>query len=656
MLYCQFREDPGYGRSDLLRSLLIGSLIATLGASQVGMGKDYADARYVDQWLRHPVYGDPSFDAFERLPGNPIHRGRPPFEWPVNSFLFPDPVSGNFYAYVGDYCEGYGARPSRCLLYRSSDDAQTWTNLGVVLQGDPNLFDKGGHTPDVSVVYDGGRYHMVYDWGEVNFNAEGGLAYAWAERPEGPWHRAPQPITRNTSLPALLGRYQRTYAGTLIRRRHDWLITAMMDYAPTGWALFVMTAPRPEGPWSERRLVRHVERDYYHPPLMEFFPAFAHGGFVYAPATSVALNRNFNVLFRAPIERAADPDAWEIFRHGSLWHSEDSENETYGLWGQTFSGQIDNSGRLWALFNSRDAHGMGTVNLARRRWSQPLRRHGFVLTAHKGPSITFLRQTSRDFRLDVSLEVRGTARIFWNYHGALGPNLPQSDATLHPLVQRSCQVLEISSEGWKILSLDNHGAARTIASSPEVSPSLRHVTLAIEGKGAARLWSEGRELWSGSTGVPVAEHDPGALGIWVEKNSHLRVEQFKLTGKTVPAHIDYFGLEALLGAGEPLKKWRELRSTEFRHGLGLVSKETEPRVKWNVTGRRMILWSPRGPDFGEAEIRVDGRPAERVNLHAETAAPSAPIWMSRRLPGDLHAVVWQALSGALPVDCLEVEE
>jgi hypothetical protein len=240
--------------------------------------------------------------------------------------------------YVGDYGKGYMKPPSRCLLYRSSDRGGTWTNLGVVLQGDSHMFDRGGHTPDVSVVYADKRYHMVYDWGTANFNEEGGLAYAWAEKPEGPWHRAEQPITRNTALPKLLGRYHRTYSATLVRRAHDWLILAMMDDAPCGWAMFAITALNPDGPYGERRLVRNVEAGYYHPPLMEFMAAFTYGDYVYAPATSVALNRNFNVIFRAPLERADDPAAWSIFEHGSVWHSEDVENEFYGIWGQNFSG------------------------------------------------------------------------------------------------------------------------------------------------------------------------------------------------------------------------------------------------------------------------------------------------------------------------------
>lgn len=625
-------------------------------AIQSATATDFARSRYVDTWLRHPVYGDPSFDAFERVTGNPIHRGAPPFEWPVNGFLFHDPVSGHHYIYVGDYTLGYGGRPSRCVLYRSTDGAQTWKNLGAVLQGDPALFDKNGHTPDVSVVYDGGRYHMVYDWGELNFNAEGGLAYAWAEKPEGPWHRAPQPITRNTMLPKLLGRYQRTYAATLIKRSHDWLIVAMMDAAPNAWALFTLTAPHPEGPWSERHLVRHVERDEFHPPLMEFFPSFAHGGFLYVPATSVALNRNFNLLFQVPLERATEPDAWKIARHGSLWHSEDEENESYGLWGQTFSGSVDADGTLRAMFNSRDAQGMGTVNLARRPWKQPLRERGFVLTGHQGPSFTGLRQTFRAFNLDATLHLRGTASVIWDYRGAVGPNLPQSDATLHPLAKTRFQAVQLSPTGWQFLRVDEHGRSTTLAFGPATNHPIWQLNLQRKRDGSLALRGDEKELWTSPPDASVAMDDPGAIGLWVEPHSHLFVEKFQIDGRPLPAKLSYLGLEALLGAGENLANWQEQSGPEFRYSIGLIAKQPQARVKWNVTGRRLTLWSPRGPEFGEAEILVDGQRATVVNLYAKKPEPSQPVWTSKKLRGSFHGVVWQARTGRLPVDCLQVAD
>ena len=551
---------------------LIGILSAAVltVAMPTASATDFARSRYVDTWLRHPVYGDPSFDAFERVPGNPIHRGSPPFEWPVNGFLFQDPVSGHHYIYVGDYTLGYGGRPSRCVLYRSTDGAQTWTNLGVVLEGDPAMFDKNGHTPDVSVVFDAGRYHMVYDWGELNFNAEGGLAYAWADKPAGPWQRAPQPITRNTTLPKLLGRYQRTYAATLIRRAHDWLIVGMMDAAPNAWALFTMTASRPEGPWSERRLVRHVERDDFHPPLMEFFPSFTHHRMLYVPATSVALNRNFNLLFQVPLECATNPDAWKIAQHGSLWHSEDVENESYGLWGQTISGSVDAHGTLRAMFNSRDAQGMGTVNLARRLWNQPLRDRGFVLTGHEGPSFTCLRQTFRQFTLDATLRLRGTASLIWNYRGVLGPNLPQSDATLHPLARTRFQAVQLSPEGWQVIRVDEHGRSTTLASGAATNHPIWQLNLQRNRDGSMTLRSDGQELWTGVPDANVSKSDPGAIGLWVEPHTHLSVDKFQIDGKPLATKLSYLGLEALLGAGENLANWQERSGPEFRYGLGLL--------------------------------------------------------------------------------------
>ena len=71
--------------------------------------------------------------------------------------------------------------------------------------------------------------------------------------------------------------------------------------------------------------------------LAEFYPAFIFEGYVYAPATSVALNRSFQTIFRAPLELAHLPEKWEIFRYGSVWHDQLNEDtHELGIWGQTF--------------------------------------------------------------------------------------------------------------------------------------------------------------------------------------------------------------------------------------------------------------------------------------------------------------------------------
>jgi hypothetical protein len=641
------------GFAEMVRWTGCALLVILPASGWAASGIDYVDSRRAGLWLQGPVCGGPSFDAFVHAPHNPLHRGAPPFEWPVNSFFFPDPVSGNWYIYVGDYPEGYAARPSRCVLLRSANRGESWSNLGVVLEGSKELFDQGGATPDVSVVYANGRYHMVYDWVEPDWSQLGGLAYAWADKPEGPFHRAPQPITRNKELTLLLGKYQRTYAATLLRRKHDWMIVAMMDHAPNSWALFGMTAPNPEGPYGQRILLRNVEGDGFHPPLLEFYPAFVHRGFVYAPATSVALNRDYNALFRAPLERAAEPSAWELVQNGSVWHSDDVENEAYGLWGQTFSGWVDARGVLQAAFQSRDPRGMGTVNVAARPWNQPLRQGGFVMSGHPGPSLTLLRRAFAGYRLDASLRLRGTVRLLIDYDGVLGPNEPQSDATLHPLALSRCDGVELNEQQWKIIRFGQPGEKTVVASGTR--PGSETVAVGLDRKpgGETCLLVDDRALWTGEI-PPRRGTGLSVLGIAVESHSHLVVEQFAIQGKPQSAVINFLFSEAILGAGGSRDDWQELHGPECRYGLAVLSKALGARVKWNVEGRQFTIWSPRGPQFGKAQVKVDGHVLANLDLHTDRLIPSQPVWRSTRLKDGPHAVALTATDGLLVVDSIEV--
>ncbi len=631
--------------------MLTGTLYVAHGVEPVETpvgSVDYASSAHVDAWLRHPVYGDPSFDSFERLPGNPVHRGTPEFGWPVNGFLFLDPKSGHWFIYVGEYKVGYGGGRSRCLLYRSTNLGKSWENLGPVVQGDSTMFDRNGHTPDATVVYDRGRYHMVYDWGEPDFNGEGGLAYAWADRPEGPWHRASEPITINSKLPAILGKYTRTYAATLIRRRDDWLILGMMDSAPQSWAMFAMTASQPQGPYSERRLVRNVEGDYFHPPLMEFFPAFVHEGWVYAPATSVAVNRNFNTLFRAPLERATEPSAWEIYRHGSIWHAEDVENEHYGIWGQTFSGQVTADGRLLAMFNSRDRQGLGTVNMAERPWAHPLRERGFHFSGHTGPSFTCLNRSYRAFVLRADIHVRGTARILWGYQGAIGPDRPGSDASLHPLMLTRHAGLELSDSGWKVVSADAEGKLRVLGENKSAR-GLWHVTLERNDDGQTTVRLDGVEVWRGMSDDAV-----GPVGLVALPHTVLEVTRFEMEGKDQPANLHYLYTEGLLGAGENAASWQEQHGANYRFGLGAIHKGPGGVAKWNFRGTGVRLWSPTSSELGKVQLLVDGRDPLVIDLHSDTPGGPVMIWEKKGLPAGFHSLVIRALDGVMALDGVEV--
>ena len=70
-------------------------------------------------------------------------------------------------------------------------------------------------------------------------------------------------------------------------------------------------------------------------------PAFEARGYVYAPFTSVGTNREFQVMYRAPVENATRPSAWEIVQAGSFLHWEGQVEG--GVFGQTFSVGMDDA-------------------------------------------------------------------------------------------------------------------------------------------------------------------------------------------------------------------------------------------------------------------------------------------------------------------------
>jgi hypothetical protein len=144
------------------------------------------------------------------------------------------------------------------------------------------------------------------------------------------------------------------------------------------------------------------------------------------------------------------------------------------------------------------------------------------------------------------------------------------------------------------------------------------------------------------------------MGIEVEPHSHLVVEQCCIAGTERPAAISYLFSQAILGAGARQQDWQEGACPQGRYGVAALAKQAGERVKWNVVGRQFTLWSPRGPEFGRAQIKVDGRVVGEVDLRAGQPTSSAPVWKSKQLKDGPHAVVLTGLAGKLVVDSLEV--
>ncbi|MEW6755429.1 MAG: hypothetical protein AB1505_31285 [Candidatus Latescibacterota bacterium] len=489
------------------------------------MPTDYALSVHAQAWLRHPVLGDPSFDAFVRHPGNPVHRGAPPREWPVNGFVFADPVSGHWYAYVGHYPAGYAQGPGQrmvCTVFESTDGWRTWRHRGPVFRDEPFVLHgtraPADRAPDATVVWDAGRYHMAYDWVTADARdlrgGQSGVGYAWSHTPRGPFHREPAPLLLNDAFrdAPLLGKYDRLYASTLVRRRDDWVLLTITDSGPHySWGLVGASAAAPAGPYSAPVVLFHTEGDAYHPPLMEYFPAFVHDGWVYAPSTSVALNRTFQMLHRAPLEEALRPEVWELFQHGSLWHGEPVEHEAHGIWGQTFSGCVDSEGVFHVLFPSRDESGLGTINLASRPWSPPLRPRGFHLAGHRGPSLACLRRAYGAFALDVELSLRGQAALLWAMQGPLGPDAPRADAALHALIRTQYQALELTPDGWRVVSVDRRGGGHALGEGTWPSRARRPTAQAAAAAGVLRVPGASRAL-----SCSVHRDEDGTVRVWLD--------------------------------------------------------------------------------------------------------------------------------------------
>jgi hypothetical protein len=631
---------------------------------------DFAEVTQADAWLRHVALGDPSFDNFRHAESNPVVRGKPPFEWPVNGVLFADPQSGNWYLYVGHYHDKYQLgpkfEPTHCRAYRSVDKGRTWLEIGPIFPGSSFHFqgdkEPSNVAPDVSVVYDGGRYHLAYDWVSDNlgweqvWNPPGGLdsgiAYAWAEKPEGPFHRLAQPTVRNSKIRncnPLSEKYSRFYASSLIRRENDWLVLCSADASVFFRSVQVMTAKEPTGPWSDPVAVLSVEGDRYYPHTVETYPAFVHDGYVYAPKTSVAANRDYQVIYRAKIEEAHRPEAWELFQDGSVWHSEFVSHEAAGIWGQTFNGFVDSEGVFQVMFPSKDSTNLGTINLASRPWNKPLRDRGFTFGAYGGRSLTLLRSAYRGFTLETDFSLRGAgARIVWGYHAPIGPNSHVCGATLHPLCLTRHYALAIQARAWQVLSVNAAGKATILARGTLEAGVARKIALSVGDNGDVQLTLEGKPAWQGK--LPVIA---GPIGVLLEPHTSLAVDRFSVTGRVEPAVFSWLCTEGM-SAGVYHNDWTVARSTDYRFGIAAVRTAPGGRVKWNFRGRGFRLWLPKGPEYGRCEILLDGRKLAEVDLRADRPEPSSAVYDCEDAGDGYHAVVVKSIAGHFAADSLDV--
>ncbi len=618
---------------------------------------DIAASKYRDSWLHHPVIGDPSFDSFERVPGNPIYTGRKPYEWPVNGYLFKDPISSFTYAYFTRYPRGYWGGNIAVGLLRSKDGQTQWENL----EDTPDLLEdnkkEGCIVADPMVFFDDGKYYMIHGWGILKTDNRG-MACARSDKPEGPFLRLPELLVNQPNQPLLNGIYQFIYGSTVVRRKQDFLMLSGISLPgsadspnPGGaWALCALRSRRIEGPYAPPATILIAPQSkYYQPCPVEWFPAFTHEDYVYAPATSLGANRNFQIVYRAKIEEAHRPEAWEVFQSGSVWHSEAVENEASGIWGQTFSGFVD-QGVFHVLFHCLNSRNEGTLNLARRPWDKPYR-DGFALSAPAAPSLALYQRGLSEFLLRARLRCNGPKILLWNHDAPLGVDkVWHVGGASHTLTLSSCTQFALAEKGWGLRKIAMDGGITPLAGGEGVKSKgldVDEVEVSQE-REVLRISVNGALLWEGKVNAQA-----GSIGFLAEKGTTLFVDKLLVSTEGQPCSKFLLPTDGIAGAGNGEREWTREAHQNYKYGFGYYTVQEDRAAKWNYTGRGFAIWSPRSPQGGVCEVWCDGRKLGDFDQHAEVREASSQRFKAEDLPFGYHAVSIVRKSGVLFCDSLE---
>lgn len=146
------------------------------------------------------------------------------------------------------------------------------------------------------------------------------------------------------------------------------------------------------------------------------------------------------------------------------------------------------------------------------------------------------------------------------------------------------------------------------------------------------LWNGDALVWQHPLSAPT-----GRLMLSVEAGFFLEITHFCLDGECHSAWQRWLALEGMLGAAAPAGEWSEVKAADFCHGFGLSSEIVGARLKWNFEGQTVRLLAPRGPQFGQGEVWIDGIYRAEVDFYHPDLQPSAVLFEATLKPG-LHAL------------------
>jgi len=626
---------------------------------------DYALLENRGDWFQHFSFGSPSWDNFKRFSNNPIYSGREGMEWPVNGFFFSDSASKAWYIYVGEYQRNYGIdnkserKQFNCKILRSMDKGNTWDTIGDAFENTINYYDTMKiEIPDVQVVYHQGKYHMIFDWlakssnwGNMINNRNSGLGYAVADKPEGPFKISREPVKINHKATEFINdKYWRTYAPMIVKQKNNWGLYFMMDM-PQGcsWVLASSFADKPEGPYSQTKLVLGVENKKFYQPLMEYYPSFNYAGYTYFPATSVALNRNYQSIHRVKTGEMEDFSKWKVYKSGSVWHPENVSNEYAGIWGQTFSGFVEND-TLYTMYPSRTKENYGTINLAKCSWKNMENLKGFHFGANAGKSFSFIKKIIDVEEISVEMKISGNAKIVWDYNATIMSNVVRADCTLDSAMFSNHKEIELENDNWKMNIVDENSNQRLIASGKFSNTAAIAAIKLKKDNTEYVLEINNKEVWRGTL-----MSKPGVAGIILNQQSFVEVNKFIIKGKQSRGTYTLGYHEALLGAGTSADNWRYIKSNDFTSGKGVVSKSSNEHVKWNFDGEGFELYCPKSSEYGNITLYLDGIKIKEISLKGADGEKSNKVFELGGLKKGSHTLFIEAINCKMPVDCIKIK-
>eukprot|EP00041_Stephanoeca_diplocostata_P019357 m.416832 g.416832 ORF g.416832 m.416832 type:complete len:538 (-) comp21283_c0_seq13:1802-3415(-) len=439
-------------------------------------------------------------------------------------------------------------------------------------------------------------------------------------------------------------------------------------------------------PTRAPRLLLHPESDRWHPHPCEFYPCFSHDSYAYCPCTSLNRNRGYQVLFRAALDEATDPGAWEVFQAGSLYHWDGHAASATGIWGQTFSGfvsPVDDAFHI--MYPAKTADNVGTINLARAPGLlDGLVSDGFWVSAPNMDAVAIHKKTYSGFHLTavVTIAARGQGwTLRWNYRGELGPapTTANADAAISPRVFLNNSALCFGGNGHVSVVLlgganappqyllRSHPTPRTSTVRVDVSQNASNGKFTVALNDTTLLTAR---IPPDAVGGSIAVHATTGASVYVSELTVTTQQNTKLQHAVPPMGVRspeaqrWFWLTAadgIAGGGcAGIGGWQISNDPMFRTGSGFVSKGgPHTMAKWNFDGVAVRLYLPRGPTLGSVAVSVDGSNTTNVTLYATSVVPASTVYEWRERPskrtpeiptGHLHALTMRWISGTMVAD------